>query len=927
ALAEISLAHHIPKDFVIRAYFDRDSPIWQRVSEHPRAKVELYRMMNPDALLPDVAGAAGLAPAEQLVMIPEYLNEIHRLRDGLRTFLESEIVRLQDPADPEGAMLGVTAGPDGVLGTSDDVTACTAGCAQLAGRYYGYVNLLAPRADAAGRPLESAFDKIGRKLRDDIDLFVPAFVDVIEQLSALLNRGVTDTTSGFDMDSSTLGMVMGPLDTWVDQTTTIDYRTLTVALLPDWAIGVSDFLAGLGLPFADLVAIIEGLFQPIVDAIRETIQTYVLEEARVFLDGFMAEYEALEAMVRAENLMLLDEGADPALGGNALDFLEGSGLWAYSFNIIAVALADHRIMLVEGDSVESGPTSFDASYTLSWTQPGLCNYMRDAVFPYGLDVSALFTVERDQLFPGRTPEDSPIECHDGMLTAFGDPSVEACAFLGLEDLILDPAHTGSVSRAFPPLFAAGEPVCLNYVLEGLPAPPPGGDRPTTSPDGGCGCRVAGVSPRSGSGAGWLALMLLGLLLLRRARARIVAPHGSRARLDSRAPLGSRAARRLASRSTLLLPLSLLIGLSAAGCGGGSATSPDGAVPDAGMDADVDSGMMIEDLSYQLIDALGTSRWVGAETRLEEGMLRERAIELQFMADAGEWAEIRNPYGPARLRTLRTFDVEPDAATVNSVVLSPDGWPYHFDNGLAQTWTFEVIDASPRILIITDEMGDSVEYVEGAWPAPTEGMTAHLRVFASGELADFCDTLRGIEWLEDPERQMFWSFARGESSEIVLDEDWAAGVPLSAWAGNAHFSATDVPGFYRSGGTFLSDSHYFITRYTGTIAHAGGDLGVREADDVAADALWVFLGPNVGSRSSAALALEVHSWSNFDATADEEIYSFPAGDVPVEVIVLRCTGVVEDTRLQMNPSGAGWRDMNLVAVEPELDPLLFPPALF
>ena len=47
-------------------------------------------------------------------------------------------------------------GPDGLIGTVDDETACTARCPATFGEYWILVHLLAPRFDTRGNPLPSA---------------------------------------------------------------------------------------------------------------------------------------------------------------------------------------------------------------------------------------------------------------------------------------------------------------------------------------------------------------------------------------------------------------------------------------------------------------------------------------------------------------------------------------------------------------------------------------------------------------------------------------------------------------------------------------------------------------------------------------------------------------------------------------------------
>src|SRR5690606_29572143 len=136
------------------------------------------------------AQQAGFAPWEQLAMAPVYVAELQRLRAELRLWIESEIADMADPSSTRGSQLGVTPGVDGMYGTPDDDTACTASCPSLAAQYYVYVNILAPRYDAGGRELPSAFDVLSNGLGDQLYGFLPALVRVIDNLSALLNAPI-----------------------------------------------------------------------------------------------------------------------------------------------------------------------------------------------------------------------------------------------------------------------------------------------------------------------------------------------------------------------------------------------------------------------------------------------------------------------------------------------------------------------------------------------------------------------------------------------------------------------------------------------------------------------------------------------------------------------------------------------------------------
>jgi hypothetical protein len=366
----------------------------------------------------------------------------------------------------------------------------------------------------------------------------------------------------------------------------------------------------------------------------------------------------------------------------------------------------------------------------------------------------------------------------------------------------------------------------------------------------------------------------------------------------------------------------------------------------GMDADMeeDAGMMGvdapgvdtgPDLRRELLDALGESSWSSLQARDEGGTLRERAYEMIFRAGSLEWVEVRNPFGPARLRTLRNMNVLRDGVTVETTILSPGGWPPHPRNGATESWAFEIVPGSPRMLEITsDETGFTETFVEGAWPEPEGGLTAEVRVFGpSGAIYDaFCDSASF-------NRQVIWSYARGASAEPVLGHDVVAGARIHEWndssRGANDFGITDVDGFDFDtlGGTMLSDQFNFVVRFTGTIQHPGGTFGMQEEDDAVEDAVWAFVGDDVGSDRTEDLFLEVHGWAGPDATDDTVERSIPAGDVPVEIILIRCNeayfsgGFVGDRPMeaQMSLGGGGYRAVGEQPSTSEINTTFFPPA--
>jgi hypothetical protein len=322
----------------------------------------------------------------------------------------------------------------------------------------------------------------------------------------------------------------------------------------------------------------------------------------------------------------------------------------------------------------------------------------------------------------------------------------------------------------------------------------------------------------------------------------------------------------------------------------------------------------------LLDALGTSVWSGLQTR--DG--KERVYELRFDAESLLWAEIQNPYGPARHREMRSFTVLADGTSVESTVITPAGWPADENNGREDSWTLEILEGSPRTLRTTRD-GVTEEYTEGEWPAPTTGLTATARVFSSSGLVDnaFCSS--GLNGFDYP---TFLDFARGKSAEPVLASDVVAGAHLVTWhdgTGLNQFAITNVDGFDLLGGTEMTDQFNFFVQYLGVLSHPGGDLSMRELDDTVEDGVWVFLGDSaVGSNNTNDILLQVHGfvWSD-DETVTTNL---PAGDYPIEIIVARCSVQISDVDVEIALGGGPFQLVGDAPTTPEINTTLFPPAL-
>lgn len=355
---------------------------------------------------------------------------------------------------------------------------------------------------------------------------------------------------------------------------------------------------------------------------------------------------------------------------------------------------------------------------------------------------------------------------------------------------------------------------------------------------------------------------------------------------------------------------------AAGSGGAAGTDSGGA---GGLAGNGGSG---GNPAQELLEALGTSVWSGLQTR--GGV--QRAYELSFDADQTLWAELQNPFGPARKREMRVFSVASDGETVSTTVITPQGWPVPPNNGQKKTFNVVLIDGSPRQLLVERD-GVTETYTEGAYPEPQTGLTAHARVFsASGAVhAALCG--KGV--IGSPERAPIWAFARDNSLEADLGSEIVAGVPLNRWrdaSGGNQFALRNVPGFDRLGGTELSDQFNFIVRYFGTLSHPGGNISMREQDDMVQDAIWTWLGDGVGSSNTDDVFLEVHDLAGFDLTSDVETANYTAGALDFEAMVIRCNDVLEDVDIQVRFGSGAWQAVGAVSSLPEINDTLFPPTL-
>jgi MYXO-CTERM domain-containing protein len=860
------------------------------MGKHAGEEFAAEKLKHPGALLVQILPSLRIAAADHLILAPVYLKEIDQKRIDLRKYLENEVAKMQDASSPDGAKLLVQAGADRVRGTKDDVTACDFGCPNLYAKYMIYASLLAPRYDAGGNELPPAWDKLSDKFKGDLDQFLPSFVQVIDNVSTRLSGGLTTSSAGLDLTQEEIQELFAPMTDWFEMVTTIDSQTLSEAISPTWLLELEQLFQKVGINIS-ISAIVEALLDPILEPIREAIKAYVIDLAKEFIVQLVDAYKVKLELVIDEYTTRLENATPDGVSGTALDFFYQTGLYGHAFNLTAAALANHAVVLPIGDDpVGVGPASFDCSHTLAWMQAGVCDYLSKVLFPLGIDVAGSLSMLRDgQELRAHVGDNSPIECHDGSLSEFtSDPTVQSCELTRLDALM--GTKLGTVSRAIPPELSAHTVECSGVLVDGLPGPSSSGGSGDgeTADDGGCGCRTAG-KPQLTLGAAWIFALLFGASLLRRRRRTTPAAAGAVA--------------------AAIVTAGCTANPSGAGGDGEGQSSSHESGPTSSSASDTGGGSSDAD---ELIAALGKSEWNALQTR--DG--KERAIEYHFDAGRKLWAEVRNPYGPARKSETRKFVVDPDGRTVTTVLVDPD-------TGDADTWTLEVQDGSPRTLRV--EQGDDVEFFEeGRWPEPSRGLTAEVRVFAAeGAVADaFCTSrFNPFDW------PTIFDYARGKSDEPVLDTDRVAGAPLLTWHDvGDQFAVSDVDGFDFGtlGGSLLSDQNNFFVWYRGTLHHPGGTIQMREADDSVDDGIIALLGSDVGTSDPYAHMFFVHGFLSND---DEvETWNLKAGDIPIEIIMIRCNADFTDVDVQMSLAGRPFFLIGDQPTSPLITEELFPPPL-
>jgi len=319
----------------------------------------------------------------------------------------------------------------------------------------------------------------------------------------------------------------------------------------------------------------------------------------------------------------------------------------------------------------------------------------------------------------------------------------------------------------------------------------------------------------------------------------------------------------------------------------------------------------------LIDSLNGTIWNGMLDL--DGAFR--AYELRF--EGARWARVRNPFGPARLVESGEMVAAPDGRTLQAVDTA---------SGAVHVWDVALLGGAPRTLRLGD--GSRVDdLAEGAWPAPTTGLTAEVRVFSSsGAVADaYCKAGGcGIDY------DVLFAFARGANVEQDLGRDVVAGSELYGWYNVPNFAVTDLDGFGfgQLGGTLLSDQYNFVVRYTGWVEHPGGLLGMRERDDDVGEfspsdygGVWAFIAGEVGAGGFDQLFLGVNAFGSCsDGSDDEPLAEGEAQAVPIEIIMVRCNTDGPQVDVEMSLNDGGWLYVGNQPTDPDVSAALFPPPL-
>ncbi len=473
--------------------------------------VEAYgRFLRDGGSIPGYRDSA-LTPADYVILLPEIIEDIRRL-----LAMQEASGRNRVEADY---------GED---------------CSLLSIQCRFYRHLYAP---LDGGP--SRFQQAVDQKNVELDGVIRAYLQAVENLSNLLvgvavvtEDGQTLTGAdqgnghgGASLSPATISAVLSPLRQALRAVT-----EFPAVLFPEWMQGIMErlsLLRGFLDAITDLVR--EQLVAMVVDRVEEElnlVRDQLAAAAEEAFASYIERFEELRAslgeLVDAEKLRMM--GLDLSSAEELYSSFLTSVLYMNSYNGIAAVLANPEVVFADrllptgARQLYTGPTSFDASFQLEYTQLALCDGeageqgYREVFFPCGVSVGEMLQGDYRtcrELPPTEWVEpraecflysNSEFALNDeelrGLRAAETRPPFDStiCQPLSLETLVDgDLNFRGSPTLSFPPelLDPAVAPVCANPVIRGITV----GDGPADgwAHDGAAeaaGCNVASRGPSS-----------------------------------------------------------------------------------------------------------------------------------------------------------------------------------------------------------------------------------------------------------------------------------------------------------------------------------------------------------------------------------------------------------------------------------------------
>lgn len=447
----------------------------------------------------DGLSAAGIAPGDYVLLLPEIIEDVKRLLDitearGMEKLAEAT-AEWQD---------------------RDECSILT--CPIVRGKVKMYEHFFAPTEDGGRSLYGQAVDL----KKEQLDKVIDGYIASVERLSNLV------VSKGFaGMGLSDIEFAMQPLSEAIDQVTDFPYEVLFDGWIADVVKNVAPLRAFLEASFRlvtdEFKAQIVARMNEYITQLREQLLSlappaiqHLHEQAQELKEIALAQVG--EAKLAAVGLDLSD--ADAAFAG-----FDRSVLYMNSYNSIAGVLANQEVIFSQAQTsfFGGGPVSFDASYQVGYNQLSVCGDYAAAFYPCG--TSAIESLQPNYEACEKldvTVEMEPhVECHDGSDLEFTDNANPlTCSKRHLDEVVSnDEGHLGSYTLAFPPEKSGSGPECFAPELKGLRL----GDSPADAVGDGMGdedagdggCSVA-TGPRSDA-AGWLVLFAMLPLVRRRRR--------------------------------------------------------------------------------------------------------------------------------------------------------------------------------------------------------------------------------------------------------------------------------------------------------------------------------------------------------------------------------------------------------------------------